>query len=128
PTADGPALTDAARLARQYKERGLERIFRVLFMPQHAPADREHHRPVATNQFGERRFIAIRRESVEQLPIGATARFVIENASSTAEGGLQRSCGHIESFQLEQASGPPISPIIIEARAACITAEIFARS
>src|SRR5262249_17508754 len=98
-------------------------------MTEHAPAHGEDHRSMATHQFGERRFIAIGRESVEQLPIGAAAGCAVENAPSVADGRMKGSRGHcrVDSGRSRRTARSCHS-IINETPAACSTAEIFANS
>ena len=47
---------DRARLAHEDQKRGLERVVRVVMMPQDLSADPQHHRPVAIDELTERRF------------------------------------------------------------------------
>ena len=54
----------------QEQEGGLEGVLRVLDVPEHAPADGEHHRPVPPQQQGECFLLMPLRKPLQKLTVG----------------------------------------------------------
>jgi hypothetical protein len=69
PATDGAAFLDGSRIVRQHQERRLGRVFSVMGVLEHPPADAIHHRGMALHERGERCLIALLDETREQLPI-----------------------------------------------------------
>ena len=84
-----------AGLLRQGQERRLEGVLRVLFVPQHPPADAADHRPVAVDEQLERGLVPPGDEAGEQGGVGGAVRRR-QPADETADDGGQRLHGHSE--------------------------------
>src|SRR5262249_1715282 len=67
PAAGDLALPHAGRLAEENQESGLEGVLGIVRMPQHPPADGQHHRSMPPQQRLERRLVALAHQSIEKL-------------------------------------------------------------
>ena len=73
PRAQRPARAERPGLANEHEERGLECVIGIGVIAEHAPADREHHRPVTPHHGREGVLIPRVDEAVEQLTVAAIA-------------------------------------------------------
>jgi hypothetical protein len=71
PGSQGVATTDGKSPAGQDEEGGLESVFDVLFIPEAAPAEPEHQRPVAADQGSEGGLIPAPDEPLQQHAVSA---------------------------------------------------------
>ena len=71
------SLPNSAGLAHEQEKRRLKRIFHVVRIVQHSPADAENHRPVPPQEYLEGRLVSQREPAVEQLRVEA-ARLMLE--------------------------------------------------
>src|SRR5262249_17801006 len=67
PVGDRALLADGAGLFGEDEEGGLERVLRVLLVPQEVPADAQDERAVARQQGGERGLILLGAEGLQGL-------------------------------------------------------------
>jgi hypothetical protein len=74
PGRQGIRLADRAAAPGQDEEGCLESVLGVVEVTEHPPADAEHHRPVAVNQFGERGRVVGRRVPLEESRVGLALR------------------------------------------------------
>jgi hypothetical protein len=63
-------LADRPCLASQQQKRGLQDVFSILHLSQHAPGHAQHHRPVAAQEGGKGRFFTAGGEVFQQLAVG----------------------------------------------------------
>ena len=85
PAAQGVAGADRTGLSGQDKERGLERVFDVVLVPQDGAAGGRDHRPVTRHQGGEGRPVIGRRIPGQELTIGkADGRAAVEEFDAGA--------------------------------------------
>ena len=70
PAADRAAPADRRGVARQGEECGLEGVFGIVLVVQHAPADAEDQRAVAAHQRREGCFLAPCGETLQQFAVG----------------------------------------------------------
>ena len=97
PAAQGVAIADRAGPAHQNQEGGLERILDVVRVAEDAPADVQHHRPVADHQLLEGR-LGLRMMDFEPLQ-----QLAIRPISDAAEA---EECTNLP----ERGIGPDLSP------------------
>ncbi len=69
PLGHGLAVAQAARLANEDEEGGLERVLDLLRVVEPSAADGQDHRPVSGDQFLEGRFVPAADEPLEQLAL-----------------------------------------------------------
>jgi hypothetical protein len=67
-------LANAAQFLSEQQERRLKRIFGILMLLQHAPANAICHRPVPPNQRFEGGIVPVEQEALDQLLIGLLAQ------------------------------------------------------
>jgi hypothetical protein len=70
PAGERLAFADRGSLARQGEEGSLEDVFGILFVAEHVPGDRHDQAPVAVHEGRESALVPMRRELLEQVPIG----------------------------------------------------------
>src|SRR5262249_50228251 len=78
------AFADRGGLADEDEEGGLEGVFGISLVGQHAAADAEHHFPVAAHQTLERVLIALSNERLQELPVARLGVVPVEQAAQIA--------------------------------------------
>ena len=65
------------RLVGQDQERGLEYVFRFVFIAKDSPANTEHHRRVTRDQLGEGRLPLLNDKSSQQFTVTCWLRLLV---------------------------------------------------
>src|SRR5262245_44776662 len=69
PVAEHGSAGESACLEDEHEESGLERLLRIGFIAEEAPAKPEDHRSMPFEKERERRFVAVGQEPVEEMPV-----------------------------------------------------------
>jgi hypothetical protein len=100
PVAHQVAGYDGAGPANQDEESRLKRVFGVVQVAQHAPANAQDHRPVPSDEGREGRFIAAGKESAQQFAVRQSTTIVHQGgAVQVLENPALETCGHAKAPQ-----------------------------
>ena len=108
PTSQRRSPANCSGAAGKDEKRGLEHVFGILIMPEHAPANAQDERRVPLHQGCEGFVIRVYDEAVEQFRVGAKLPFR-KRCANVLQQSVNSRIGHGDSPQRDRLPARSIS-------------------